>query len=497
MAVVIPRNRPWYSPRRLWQNYREFRRYPVVSVFIILVMLILPAALADVWTNVRGTESFHSRIGQLRDAKTPPFWVKARTLTVVGGVNLEDIVVHKAGEKVPNATVTRQGLALDANEKLITGLVDFYSDGDELYIERRVRHGTTSSEGINQIGLPQALVYPGGSESRLVSKTESEVRHVVPNPVTFSGGGVFSRGKEIESGLAIMDEVTFTPVGAAFHGTLAKDAIDVTDADGNSIKPVIGYTVVKEIGMDGTETEIIAANNVVRMIAPDGSMKFILGTDKQGRDILTRIFHGARISLSVSVLAIFFAGVVGTFLGLVAGYWGRLTDAIIMRVVDVKLSIPSILLALVFVAVWGRSYWTVVLVIALVYWAIYARQARGETLGVMNMDYIQRARVAGASHLRIIKNHIFPNILNSLIIVATLQLGTAILFEASLSFLGAGIPPPTPAWGIMVADGRDLIVTNWWIAFFPGLAILIAVLALNLFGDWLRDKLDPKTRQLT
>ncbi len=232
-------------------------------------------------------------------------------------------------------------------------------------------------------------------------------------------------------------------------------------------------------------------------MTPDGSGKYWLGTDKLGRDLVTRMIHGARISLSVSLIAILFAGIVGTTLGLLAGYVGGWVDGLIMRLVDIKLAIPSILLALVFVAVVGPSFQTVVTVIALVYWALYARQARGETLSVKNQDFIQRARVAGASHFRIIFMHIFPNVLNTLVIVATLQLGTAILFEASLSFLGAGIPRPTPAWGVMVADGRELIVANWWVSFFPGVAILVAVLSLNLLGDWTRDKLDPKTRQVT
>ena len=161
-------------------------------------------------------------------------------------------------------------------------------------------------------------------------------------------------------------------------------------------------------------------------------------------------------------------------------------------------SFPAILLALALVAVLGAGFSTVIIVIALVLWAGYARLVRGETLSVKTRDYVQRAKVAGTSPVKILIRHVFPNVLNSLLILATLQLGTVIIFEASLSFLGAGIPRPTPSWGTMVAEGRQLIVSDrgWWVSFFSGMAILIAVLSLNLFGDWVRDKLDPRTRQV-
>ena len=215
-----------------------------------------------------------------------------------------------------------------------------------------------------------------------------------------------------------------------------------------------------------------------------------------GRDLVTRMIFGARVSLAVALLAILFAGLVGTGLGLVAGYAGGWIDAVIMRFVDIMLSLPSILLALVLVAAIGPSFTTVVSVIVMVFWSQYARQARGETLSLRERTFVERAQVAGASHYRIITKHILPNLFNSLVVLATLQLGAVIIFEASLSFLGAGIPRPTPAWGVMVADGRELIVANWWVSFFPGMCILLAVMSLNLLGDWVRDRLDPKMRQL-
>ena len=225
-----------------------------------------------------------------------------------------------------------------------------------------------------------------------------------------------------------------------------------------------------------------------------GSIEYPLGTDKLGRDILSRLIHGARVSLAVSLVAIIIGGAIGTALGLVSGYFGRWVDSVIMRLVDISLSLPTILLALVLVAAVGPSFSTVIIVLVVLLWARYARLVRAETLAIKERDFIARARVAGASHTRIMARYIFPNVVNSLIVLATLQVGYVILLESALSFLGAGLPRPIPAWGLMIADGRELIVTAWWVSMFPGLAIMLTVLALNLLGDWLRDHLDPRLR---
>ena len=227
-----------------------------------------------------------------------------------------------------------------------------------------------------------------------------------------------------------------------------------------------------------------------------GSWAHPLGTDRLGRDMLSRIIHGARISLAVSLVSIMVGGLVGTTLGLLAGYFGGWWDHIIMRMVDVKLSLQSILIALVLVAIFGPSFGTVILVVALLLWTRYARLVRGETLALKSKDFVLRARVSGASTFRIITRHIFPNVVNTIIVLATLEIGQVILLESTLSFLGAGIPRPNPAWGLMVADGRGLIVTNWWVFFFPTIAIVLTVLSMNLLGDWLRDRLDPKLRNV-
>jgi peptide/nickel transport system permease protein len=227
-----------------------------------------------------------------------------------------------------------------------------------------------------------------------------------------------------------------------------------------------------------------------------GTIEYPLGTDKLGRDMLSRIIYGARVSLMVSLVAIFVGGVIGTALGMISGYFGGWVDALLMRLVDISLSLPTILLALVLVAAVGPSFGTVITILMIFLWARYARLVRGETLAIKERDFIARARVAGASHIRIMARYIFPNVVNSLVVLATLQVGYVILLESTLSFLGAGLPRPTPAWGLMIADGRELIVTAWWVSMFPGLAIMLTVLSLNLLGDWLRDHLDPKLRNV-
>ena len=228
----------------------------------------------------------------------------------------------------------------------------------------------------------------------------------------------------------------------------------------------------------------------------DGSTKYLLGTDRQGRDILSRMLFGARISLSVSLVALLIGGSIGTMLGLTAGYFGKWVDSVIMRLVDMMLSMPLILIALVLVVVFQPGVGTTIGVVALLLWSRYARLIRAEVLMIMEQDFIARARVAGASNFRMITRHVFPNVVNTLIVIATLQIGVVILLEATLSFLGAGIPRPQPSWGTIVADGRDYIATAWWISVIPGLAIMMTVLSMNMLGDWLRDRLDPKLRQV-
>ena len=227
-----------------------------------------------------------------------------------------------------------------------------------------------------------------------------------------------------------------------------------------------------------------------------GEGGFLLGTDHQGRDMFSRIIFGSRIAVAVAGAGILIGGTIGTTLGLLAGYFRGAVETVVTRLVDLTLSIPAILVALVVAAAIGARFSSVIAIIALVLWAVYARQVRAETLKWAQSDFVARARVAGASHARIIFRHILPNITNTLIVLSTLQVGFVIVFEGSLSFLGVGIPRPNPAWGLMVADGRIHVVSAWWIAFFPGLAIMLTVLSFNMLGDWLRDRLDPKLTQV-
>ena len=227
-----------------------------------------------------------------------------------------------------------------------------------------------------------------------------------------------------------------------------------------------------------------------------GTWKHVLGTDRLGRDLLSRIIWGSRVSLTAGVLTVLLASAFGAGVGLVAGYHGGRVDAALMRITDATMSFPVILLALILAVTIGPSFVNVVIAIAVILWARYARVIRGQVLTLMELDFITQARIAGASSWRIIFRHLLPNTFNTLLVLVTLQVGYVIIVEASLSFLGAGIPPPTPAWGSMIAEGRDFITSAWWVSLFPGLAILLVVLAFNLLGDWLRDTLDPKLRQL-
>ena len=222
----------------------------------------------------------------------------------------------------------------------------------------------------------------------------------------------------------------------------------------------------------------------------------LLGADHVGRDVLSRVIYGARISLQVLAVALTTGALVGTTLGLVAGYAGGITDELIMRMVDVWLALPFILIALVAVIVFESSLRLVMILLAMFTWASFVRFVRGEVLSLKERDYVALARVAGASTTRIVLRHILPGVMNTVIVITTLSVGQVILAEATLSFVGAGIPAPTPAWGVMTAEGRSYVTTAWWTTFFPGLAIFLMVMSLNFMGDWMRDRFDPRLRQL-
>jgi peptide/nickel transport system permease protein len=360
LATGLITKRPWYSLPRIRRGLAEARRYPIISIVILLLVLFIPAAFANWIAPHHPTDD-----GDLTRRLLPPAWV--------------------------------------AKETAVKTVVERVTAG---------KHETTIS----------------------LADAQKETR-------------------------------------------LGRGQLATPDADGLDRPVAVGdqFHVVTK---------------------PGGLSTYLLGTDKLGRDILSRIIHGSRISVVVAGIAIFIGGTIGTFMGIAAGYFGGWVDAVVMRLVDIAFSIPIILIAMVLVVSLGASFRTIILVLILFLWATYARQARGETLTVRVQDYIARARVSGASNLRIMLRHVFPNIFNSLVVIATLQVGFVIILESTLSFLGAGLPKPTPAWGLMVADGRELIISAWWVSLFPGLAIMLVVICMNLLGDWLRDRLDPKQRQV-
>jgi len=228
-----------------------------------------------------------------------------------------------------------------------------------------------------------------------------------------------------------------------------------------------------------------------------GSTKYLLGTDQLGRDVLSRLIFGARVSMVVGFTAVIFAGAVGTTLGIISGYLGGWVDQVIMRLTDTWLALPALTFAIFLAAIVGPSMWNIVLIFGITYWTRYARVTRGEVLSLKEREFVRLAIVAGCSKFTIMLRHILPNILNTAIVLGSLELGVVIIAEATLSFLGVGVPPPEPAWGLMLSDGKQsLMVGRWWLSVFPGLCIMLMVLSANLLGDWLRVKLDPQLRQL-
>ena len=385
--------------RGLWD---VLRRYPVIPLVIVLVVMIIPAIFAPL------IAPHPPKKGDLQERLAPPFWVDAKlsSLKAVSEIDRSDLS--------PQITLAEAQALMDEGKARVESGAGTPSEGDRIVKLKTV--------------VPETP--PGGGSQYEIALKDAE-SFVERGKMRVIGGGPVTEGARVE-------EIT----------------------------------------------------------APAGSLNHFLGTDKVGRDIASRIIYGSRISIVVAAIAIFIAGTIGTTLGISAGFFGAWLDALIMRAVDVSLSIPIILLALVLVAALGASFATVITVLVLLLWAHYARMARGVTLSVRSADFIDRARVAGASNARIMLRHIFPNVFNSLVVLATLQVGFVIVIESTLSFLGAGIPRPNPAWGLMVADGRELIVSHWWVAFFPGLTIMLVVLSMNLMGDWLRDRLDPKQRQV-
>ncbi len=235
--------------------------------------------------------------------------------------------------------------------------------------------------------------------------------------------------------------------------------------------------------------------NVPPMWQQGGSGEHILGTDTLGRDVLSRLIFGARVSMMVAAVSLVSGVLIGTALGLLAGWFGGIVDEMITRLVDVWMGMPFILVALVISLALGSGLRTIILLLALLAWTPFVRQVRAEVLTLKSREYVLAAQVSGASTLRIMVVHLLPGVMNTIIVIATFRIASLILVEAFLSFLGAGIPPPTPAWGNMIAEGRNFLQDAWWLSFFPGVAILLTAASLSFLGDWIRDFTDPRLRQ--
>ena len=238
-----------------------------------------------------------------------------------------------------------------------------------------------------------------------------------------------------------------------------------------------------------------------RLMAPawteGGSLKYPLGTDTMGRDILARLIYGARISLLVAFAAVFLSAIIGTTLGVWAGFIGGWIEQVIMRIMDAWLSIPSIMFAILMSVILGQGIFNIIIIMTLLYWPRYARLTRGEALGLKTRDFVHLATIAGCGKIIIMFRHILPNVMNTVITFASLQVGAVIVVEASLTFLGVGVPTPKPAWGLMLSEGKGGLFTGqWWLIVFPGIAIAMLVMSFNLIGDWLRRRLDPHTQNL-
>ncbi|TQR09653.1 ABC transporter permease [Psychrobacillus soli] len=262
----------------------------------------------------------------------------------------------------------------------------------------------------------------------------------------------------------------------------------------------LGFLVILSVCIVGLLAPIIAPFNPVetdltkKLLAPM-TEGHLLGTDQLGRDILSRIIYGTRISLLIGVTTVLFAGLIGTTVGVLAGYFRGWVDVVLMRIVDVQLSFPFILLVLIINAVLGTGLKNIMLSLIVVGWVSYARVIRSEVLAIREKEYIHSCFATGVPQWEIIVKHIMPNLFTPLIVLASLQVSTFIIAEASVSFLGFGVQPPTPAWGNMLNEGKNFILSSWWLITFPGLALVITTLGINLFGDWLRDELDPEMNQ--
>ncbi len=307
------------------------------------------------------------------------------------------------------------------------------------------------------------------------------------------------RGRLGLVGLVLLVIITLTAIFAPFvapHNPLVGKLEDSRRCPAFTTCPILGGGGGATTGQPTTIGGFTLPGAASAAAPTKGTTEYLLGTDANGRDVFSRILFAARISLIVGVTAVLIGGIVGVIAGLLCGFYGGIVDAVIMRIADIQLAFPFILLAIAIVAVLGGGLFNVILVLGVGSWVPYARLVRGQVLSAKQQEYVIAARTIGARDPAILFRHLLPNVLTPVIVISTFGIAAAIIGEATLSFLGVGINPPTPTWGNMLADGRAYVGSAWWLATFPGVAILITVLSINMIGDWVRDVLDPRLRNI-
>ena len=460
------------SAGRVWYF---IRRWPVIPMAFLALFIFL-AIFADIVAP-------HSERFTVSDnVRLPPAWYQP---VVLSALDLPKVVFTKDGEQQQ----------MDVGEAIIEYGVDI--DSEKLNSPSELRAAFQDQTDLEKI---RVLVVPIVNGVRPIG-SEDNVPWEPVNLNVFEAAELYGFEITVDQ---LIDPLYGGEVVKSSFEAYANLEVDVTDTVAVPVRTGVAeaaerYGVVIPEDQLSNQTYIEEAfaeqaNVIAKVHIPTWTHP--LGGDHIGRDLLSRVIHGARVTLTVSMIALLSGLLVGVAMGLIAGYFGGFIDEVIMRITDIWLGIPFILLAIVVVIAVGQTFAILLMLLALTVWATFVRNVRGEVLTIKERDYVALARVAGASMFRMIIWHILPGVINTIIVLATLRVGQVILTESILSFLGAGIPPPTPAWGAMVNDGRLYINDAWWISFFPGMCIFLLVMSLNFFGDWLRDRLDPRLRQL-
>ncbi len=455
--------------------WNKINRLPLVSI-IVLTLLVLTAIFANFLAPHAPTHADPD------DTTLAPFWYAPELITVQ---DLPLIVAIDGETAVSGVTESAAQYGVDLTD------VDI---GDS----RDIRGAFNDQAGVRATVMELATI----TEVKNVDAPD-EPQYWVPVGLNIIDA---AEAYDVEISLEQLADPLYggTVVASAFAG---QAGLDVKVQDAAVPRPILqnvedaavrfGVTIPPE-DLENEEAIVAAfldqANLRAKVRIP--TTDHILGGDNIGRDLLSRIIHGARVSIVVVAIALSSGLLVGVSMGLVAGWFGGLIDEIIMRITDVWLGMPFILVAIVVVIAIGQTFIILIGLLALLSWTPFVRNVRGEVLSLKTRDYVSLAQVAGASTFRIMIWHLLPGVINTVIVIATLRVGQLILTEAILSYLGAGIPPPTPAWGAMVNDGRNYIQDAWWISFFPGVCIFLVVMSLNFLGDWMRDRFDPRLRQL-